>query len=201
MAGRHTLKYPSIQTMLLIADATPLPPRCLRLRRQCSEGARKSRNSASCVRKAVAEGIDDSVKLLTGWRNFQPMLEIEGDKMAYKVIFALISIFVVSSCGGNAVTTNGEAVGGPGVIVNRYDDRNGNTTGTIEDGNPDDLLNLDGYFYRTRATPQQSVFQAAVTTQCLAPPYGSCFLQVPVPVGSSCYCVFPNGAYANGYAN
>lgn len=121
--------------------------------------------------------------------------------MTCRLTLILFSICLLSSCGGPANTKNGDAVGGPGVIVNRYDDRNGNTMGTIEDGNKGDIFELDGYFYKTSGGSQQSFGQAALTRQCVVPSYGSCFMQVPAPVGSTCYCVFPNGAYANGYAN
>lgn len=125
-----------------------------------------------------------------------------GRDMIKRFLFLVILVAFVQSCGGGARTTNGDAVGGPGVIVNRYEN-DGEVQGTIEDGNPDDLFELDGYFYRTRQSPRQTTFPAPVraATQCVVPPNGSCYMQVPVPVGSSCYCTFPNGFYANGYAN
>lgn len=111
-------------------------------------------------------------------------------------------VLAISSCGGDAITTDGDAVGGPGVIVNRYD-LNGNTEGTIEDGNPNDIFEFEGSFYKTRNSGQRSNVPTNVplASVCYVPPYGSCLLRSPIPSKSPCYCTFPNGAYANGYAN
>lgn len=123
-----------------------------------------------------------------------------GEGMVTRIFITLVFCLFISACGGDAKTTAGDSVGGPGVIVNKYD-LNGNTMGTIEDGNPDDSFSFNGNFYKTRSNRQQSIPTAttAMARQCVTP-YGSCIMRDRIPARSSCFCVFQNGAYSNGYS-